>query len=217
MKIVFLDIDGVLNSHQSDLYHNSFSQEFTMEKRLCPIATSNLKELLTIHPDIKIVVSSTWRRSRSIEQLGEILSYYKIDKNVVLSKTNYDGPGEIRGLKIKKWLQDNQHLDISHFVILDDDGDMDEFVNTHHFIQTNSKVGFDYLSLEKALVYFGNYLLSFNDLKAGEQYLLFSKPKDTIYTFDGSGFFYLDEEGQKHQNVFLYPETEKFALVKKKE
>jgi hypothetical protein len=52
-------------------------------------------------------------------------------------------------------------------------------------------------------------------LVVGEQYRLFSKPKQVAYTFDGTGFYYLDDQGQKHDQITFYPESEKFCWIKK--
>lgn len=216
MKLIFLDFDGVLNSRQSEIYYSQFHpHKVTMEERLCPIATSNLLHILKEHPDTRIVVSSTWRRSRSEAVLGEILSRYGIDPSVVIGRTPYHGPGEIRGERIQEWIDSHKEINTTHFAIIDDDADMAHFLGTPHFIKTHNKTGLMYAEVSKILAYFGNYNLNFNQLIAGEQYKLFSKPKQVIYTFNGTGFYYPDEQGQKHSQITFYPETEKFCLLKK--
>lgn len=216
MKLIFLDFDGVLNSRQSEIFYSQFHPDRdTMEDRLCPIATSNLLHILKKHPETKIVVSSTWRRNRTEAVLGEILSRYGINPSVVISKTPYHGPGEIRGLRIQEWFDANPQIKPSHFVIIDDDADMAHFLNTPHFIKTSPKTGLMYSEVATILAYFGDYNLSFNQLVIGQQYRLFSKPQQVLYTFDGQGFYYLGEDGQEHRNIHFYPDTEKFCHVQK--
>lgn len=215
MKLIFLDFDGVLNSRQSEIYFSQTAPDTEMESRLCPIATSNLRHILTEHPDTKIVVSSTWRRSRTEVELGHILSQFGIDPSVIISKTPYYGPGEVRGLRIQEWFDTNPEIKPTHFVIIDDDSDMAHFLGTEHFIKTNSKTGLMYPEVSSILAYFGDYNLKYAQLVQGENYRLFSKPKSTEYTFDGVGFYYLDNNGEKRDNISFYPETEKFCWIKK--
>jgi hypothetical protein len=215
MKLIFLDFDGVLNSRQSEIYYTQFHPDKkTMEDRLCPIATSNLLYILKDHPDTKIVVSSTWRRNRTEAVLGEILSRYGINPEVVISKTPYYGPGEVRGLRIQEWFDTHPEVKPTHFVIIDDDADMAHFLGTPHFIKTSTKMGLMYQEVQSILAYFGDYNLNFNQLTPGSEYRLFSKPKQVAYTFLENEIYYLDEEGVKRK-VFFNPETEKFCLIKK--
>lgn len=215
MQLIFLDIDGVLNSLQSTIYYNQFPDKISMEDRLCPIATSNLKYILDKFPDCKIIVSSTWRRGRTLEVLNQILGQYNIPQ-VVIDKTPYEGPGEVRGLIIRKWMDQNPTLmqSVSDFVIIDDDSDMAEFLSTSHFIKTDSKVGFTWKEVEMIEVKFGGFNLTIEQLTPGKKYHLFSKPHDMVYTFDGKDFFYLDENGIKRSGIFIYPKTELFKQAK---
>ena len=60
MKVLFLDIDGVLNSVE-------FSQKQVRRSLLAdtsqidPVACSKINNLVKTVPDLKIVISSTWR------------------------------------------------------------------------------------------------------------------------------------------------------------
>ena len=94
MKVIFLDFDGVLNSHQSATFWHNRRDQSKWENEMyrdwpgtlkeyiamefCPIALSNIEELVRRIPGVKIVVSSTWRIGETPETLKKILSPSKI-------------------------------------------------------------------------------------------------------------------------------------------
>jgi len=139
MKIIFLDVDGVLNSEESivrhyeafvkengeGVPHEDFTAIFPEEYM------NNLKEIVE-KSDAKIVVSSTWRLgypdSRHWLKLISNLKEYGLDERVIGVTTNIH---DLRCNQIKKWLEDNKELGIDNFLVLDDDSyDMGEFVGT---------------------------------------------------------------------------------------
>lgn len=157
MKVIFLDFDGVLNSHQSaTFWHNKRDQskwenemyaswtgtlrEYIAQE-FCPIALSNLEELVRSVPGVKIVVSSTWRLGETPETLAKILHPSKIVGDAIIDTTpsfrwikgNQELGKATRGHEIQDWL--DRHPEVTHYVIIDDDRDMldsqrDNFVNT---------------------------------------------------------------------------------------
>ena len=161
MLVLFLDVDGVLNSWQSAEYwgRKNLSQE-ELDRCMysfCPIAMSNLNNLCEEFPDLKIVVSSTWRKSRSVAQLQDVLAdngFLYIDR--VVDKTPVLGYDHCRGDEIKDWLSNHPLWVDTHepkeFVIVDDDSDMGELID--HLIQTDARVGFDYLAFLRVSDYF---------------------------------------------------------------
>jgi len=126
MKVIFLDIDGVLNHHTWCL-----GKEF--KKRYCektgydetawfdPSSVDLLNQILK-ETKAEIVVSSTWRYSRNQELLQILFDQVNI-KGTVLDKTPDLGLNKTRGEEIQKWL-DNTTLNIESYVIIDDDFDM---------------------------------------------------------------------------------------------
>ena len=128
MRVLFLDIDGVLNSKQSFIYTNRewckknkpFLKGDKIHKlEFCPIACSNLNYILESIPDLKIVISSGWRIGRELKHLKRILKTYGkiyytdkvIDKTPFISSDN-------RGEEIAEWLKG--HPEVKKFGILDD-------------------------------------------------------------------------------------------------
>ena len=134
MKIIFLDIDGVLNS---ELFYKEKSQDKKckgesklqfygemIDKRCIELLNSIIKDT-----DAQVVISSTWRKGRDISWLQSIFEargfkYKILDKTPVLyfhpdCKTNISVP---RGVEIYQWIKNNPK--VSRYVIIDDDSDM---------------------------------------------------------------------------------------------
>ncbi|GAA5494700.1 hypothetical protein Rhal01_00864 [Rubritalea halochordaticola] len=112
MKVVFLDIDGVLvNGRQIT---PSFDHE----------AVKRLYHLVTSH-EAKVVLSSDWRHTWAPERLSKEIHYQtgveiRID-DATPTKVKDEETGlylaDIRGAEIQAWLDDNE---VSAYVILDD-------------------------------------------------------------------------------------------------
>lgn len=151
MKVLFLDFDGVLNSHQSSTFwHNKRDQskwenemyadwkgtlKEYIAQEFCPIALSNIETLMRRIPGLKIVVSSTWRFGETVDSLKKILYPAKLVADAIIDVTPAiykDGDEVPRGLEIQAWL--DKHPEVTNFVIVDDDDDMehlkDKLVNT---------------------------------------------------------------------------------------
>lgn len=138
MNIIFLDIDGVLNS---TLYHKNplYQQQV---KALEDPTDRHTRQLLSIDPQAvevlngliektgaKIVISSTWRQSNTLEELKAIL-FERGLKAEIISVTPVLHDFNVRGNEIYKWMYENKDLigqpyyEFSTYVILDDDSDM---------------------------------------------------------------------------------------------
>jgi hypothetical protein len=131
MKILFLDFDGVLNTHRNiDPDPEIFS----------PAACANLSKLLSDEPDLVIVVSSAWRHGGK-DYVRNILSKNGIARSRVVGVTGNE-PG-CRGDQIKAWLDAHDELPIESFVIFDDENDMgpvlDRLVKTQSYIGLTSE------------------------------------------------------------------------------
>ena len=145
MKVLFLDFDGVLNSEQSRIFWQNIRDQAAVEEQMktssggileqiamefCPIAISNMEELIRRTPDLKIVISSSWRAARTVEELKDLFKS-KIISNAIIDKT--ESFSNVRGEEIQKWL--NEHPEFTNYVIVDDNRNMlesqkDNFVNT---------------------------------------------------------------------------------------
>lgn len=121
MKIIFLDIDGVLNTGASTLYNlREFPEDSSRENRakFDPMACSNLNYLLETFPESKIVISSTWRKLKSLDELKEIFRMNKIHPDKIIGVTPSLGD---RVKEIHAWCDENG-VDAKETCAIDDAG-----------------------------------------------------------------------------------------------
>ena len=117
MIVLFLDFDGVLNNMDEPDSYMVLSRN----------NVNNLNQLFLEVPDIKIVISSSWRIGNTLSNLKRILrnaGFMFIDSVIGVTPISNDGT---RGSEIKEWLDTNQNID--DFIIIDDDIDVDPFSN----------------------------------------------------------------------------------------
>jgi len=130
MNIIFLDVDGVLNSmnYLQKLYEEKNECYFGFGIPFDPNCLKNLKELVT-QTNSKIVVSSTWRKSeKGIAILLENLKKYELDKSVI-GYTPIFNTNVTRGTEIKAYLSNlKENASKLNFIILDDESDMDKLL-----------------------------------------------------------------------------------------
>lgn len=123
MKIIFLDIDGVMN-------HRNFFERSRLHylQEFCPVSVRNLREIIK-RTDTKIVLSSTWRKNKSLEKIKELFSWYDLDQYIIGKTPVVENA--IRGLEIKEFLSISEAsgFDIESFIIFDDDDDMGEYID----------------------------------------------------------------------------------------
>lgn len=159
MKVVFLDIDGVLSTAKSILEHDdnlalgiSRSCDEDVIKVLDDNAVNNLMTLLE-KTGAKIVLSSNWRTMKSVERLQELFGSRGFGEFIV-DKTS-DSWGASRGEEIQAWLAGQDA--IASFVILDDIDDGITELFPDHFLEcTDIEKGFgDMELLHKAIKLLG--------------------------------------------------------------
>ncbi len=148
MNIIFLDVDGVINSvnnlikvyNETHKSHSGYSYPFDSN------CLENLKELVT-ETKSNLVISSTWRHSqKGMEKLLKVLSEYNLDK-LVIGCTPVLGLS--RGAEIKKYLSESKFDDIINFVILDDDRDMEDLLP--YLVHTDKQVGLTKENVQQAI------------------------------------------------------------------
>lgn len=140
MNVVFLDFDGVLNSHRYMQRIGAFGEPTpTEEEVLDPEAVAHLNRLV-LAVDADVVISSSWRYGRTTEHLTSMLEARGFQGRVVdklpdWSKDELRGlyVAEERGDEIREWLA--KHPEVTAFVVLDDGTDMTA-VAEHH-VQTS--------------------------------------------------------------------------------
>jgi len=179
LKIIFLDIDGVLNSDESLMYHINNKNHETLYDAPYIEHVKNLMHIIN-STGAKLVLSSTWRGSWHLTHLEMLLT-------LLCPKCNFEFVGltprffgKERGEEIKFWLdlvkkddikfQDRTSeyksnymvgyswrkerdksfvFDVKSFVILDDDCDMSGLED--NFVHINNKTGLTFEDAEMAI------------------------------------------------------------------
>lgn len=106
MKVIFLDIDGVLNCQQTIERHNGFIG-------IDPVKVKILNNIIQ-KTGAEIVLSSSWRLDDNWNEVMLKNNIKCIDRTTHL-------PGQFRGFEINAWLVEH---DVEKYAILDDDSDM---------------------------------------------------------------------------------------------
>jgi len=164
MKIIFLDIDGVLNSERSFIggghrskdpqYEGMSYQEKFARCTIDQVACDLVNRLLTEF-DAQIVISSSHRHHfkegpDKVKELQEYMTSLGIKGERVIGYTpELRGP---RGLEIHTWL--DHHPEVETYIILDDSVDMLE-EQQPFFINTDSAVGVSAQDYRRATKLFG--------------------------------------------------------------
>ncbi len=147
MKIIFLDIDGVLNVYCEgrDQFGCTFHTNFV----------ENLRNIID-KTGAKIVISSSWRTD-GLDVMKELWKYRDLPGEVIdVTPDCYDlikeGKFEFydqveRGHEIQDWL--DNHKEVTNYVIIDDDNDMldnqrENFVRTANNMHHDDKVDIGY-------------------------------------------------------------------------
>lgn len=174
MKIVFLDVDGVLNNTEYARYRtqvmgcrSGYGGDF---KEGEPVTKENvgwdpqnveaLNHILHYFPDVFVVISSTWRHYFGLETFNEMFELYGLPDVLIGETADLDEPRPggyvwdryvnqtIRGKEVKAWLDEmNTSMGVDSYVILDDYA---QFLpeQQDHFVQTDPTVG---LTMDDAL------------------------------------------------------------------
>jgi hypothetical protein len=139
-KILFLDIDGVLNSERTCGAFNGRPHSFTGKdlNRFDWVAIGLIRALCRA-TGTAIVLSSSWRYDFTAADVSRALGLNIID---ITPKTN----GRTRGYEVALWLE--QHPHVQQYAILDD---IDAFEATQksRFVKTSDYEGLTYSDYSK--------------------------------------------------------------------
>jgi hypothetical protein len=164
IKVLFLDIDGVLNSHKTQVIWGKLpgvgydgDKGFVEDAHTSDFDAAALVNRLCDATGAYIVLSSAWRIGSNIEQIRTMLVTLGVESPVIGKISQLNGK---RGDQIAHWISEfntpegkarlieQGHLDTEEFqlpfddktviqtyAIVDDDSDMLES-QKHHFVQT---------------------------------------------------------------------------------
>lgn len=144
MKVIFLDIDGVLNSEEFACWCHEFP-DFVREGGSNWVDPNAVKMItfLCEEYDVKLVISSSWRMfdvQSTIDCFKNYRDLTPLCKYIVgVTPRNMDDRiWESRGEEIQQYL--NEHPEVDNYVIVDDDNDMLES-QKDHFVRCNYVFG----------------------------------------------------------------------------
>lgn len=167
MKVIFLDFDGVLNS---EIWYRRRFNEMDMDSIVSkypyyefdPLAMKQLNRIIE-ETSAKVVISSTWRIGRTVEELQQLLNMVGFEGEIIDTTPHFFARGSDndgnkisytvpRGCEIDWWLSETgkfkrinwsieRHKEymekaiVKNYVILDDDSDM-LYTQKEHFVHT---------------------------------------------------------------------------------
>jgi hypothetical protein len=148
MKILFLDIDGVVNCEKTMQRHRG---AIGIDPYMAFLVGNMVQEL-----DLKVVLSSSWRHwDEGVEEINnQVIPIFDKTGREPYIKEEEEAVPKIytqRGREIKKWL--DAHPEVEKYAILDDDTDMlpEQLPN---FFKTSWKTGVTPEIIEKVKNHF---------------------------------------------------------------
>jgi hypothetical protein len=117
MKVIFLDVDGVLNwaatEHRVKVQFDGIMREYV---GFCSVRVQRFNRIVAAHPDAKIVISSSWREL-GLDNVIKLLRDAGLQGDIIDATPIKMGKIS-NGTAIRWWLQ--EHPEVDRFVILDD-------------------------------------------------------------------------------------------------
>ena len=133
MKVIFLDIDGVLNSTQTK---NPRKFLYIVEPEL----VERLKRLVAA-TGAQVVLSTTWR----YDPVGLLAAKHH---GIPFADTTPDFPEKARHDEIRQWIHD--HPGVERFIVIDDE---DDDLDNLPLFQPSDKIGLDQGTADAAAAY----------------------------------------------------------------
>lgn len=132
MKVVFLDIDGVLNNegYLSKVAAGRSSAGIGL-RSFDPDSIDQLNRFLK-ETGASVGISSTWRYMHDIDSFRELFKLSGLPADSIIGTTPKTMEGH-RGQEISGWLR--EHPEVTSYVIVDDDSDMESYQRPR-FVQT---------------------------------------------------------------------------------
>jgi hypothetical protein len=159
-KVIFLDIDGVLNTQD---WHSRMTKDTPRDEfgyAFDPVAVANLARIIE-ETDAVIVISSSWK-FYGVPKLRQMWKIRNLPGTIldITPNTVSDGMllnanleefqlGVCRGNEIKEWLSKHKG-EVSNYVIIDDFDDLLPEQMSHAVI-TNTLIGISESDAEKAI------------------------------------------------------------------
>ena len=144
LKIIFLDIDGVMQS-TSSMIRTRFGGGFLHGEHV------NALNWIIEKTDAYVVLTSTYRVGATIRDIKQAFMDNGVRSDRVVSMTPVLGTN--RGAEIADWLNTRKvkgDYEIEQYVVIDDGNDM-AGINWGMFINTDADYGLTYVEAERAI------------------------------------------------------------------
>ena len=187
-KILFLDFDGVLNNEPTLIQRSKLNYDLELDyisnvpikstsdsyslffNEVCWTNLSAIIKCFNQIPNLKIVLSTSWRNMKTLEEWNYQFSLIEGWNFDIIDKTpqylNCNEMVEIiggfkstncRGKEIQFWLDNNKDM-VDNYCILDDECDM-LIEQQYNFVQTDLNFGFTESDIEKVLKIFNKEVI----------------------------------------------------------
>ncbi|CAL9975594.1 hypothetical protein VPHK567_0197 [Vibrio phage K567] len=161
MKIIFLDIDGVLNNALDADEHKDVELRGEYQGFYSPRCVLLLNEIVQ-KTNAKIVLSSTWRHGLTIDDVNELFTNMNIHAECVgITRDFSEHKWSFRGNEIIDYIQRHKDDQCSSefvyrdYVILDDDTDM-LLWQKNNYINCDPEIGLTDRTVSKAIAVLNN-------------------------------------------------------------
>lgn len=143
MNILFLDVDGVLNSRRTAATYGKYPWKLD-DKEFDGVALEFIKKAC-YELDLKVVISSTWRNVNTVDEFAGAFGV-----NVIGKTPSF--PNQVRGREIEWWLLNNSR--VMKYAIIDDDDDFLE-EQMEFLVRTSNDDGLLFSNMERLYKIFG--------------------------------------------------------------
>ena len=155
MKLIFLDVDGVLNNTQNIKKYRLFfrgKRRLLVDVKPFVYLKKLLKEIEKNNMDIKIVISSSWRVGSIASDWKKLFLHYFNNAEIVIGRTPY--LYKDRGIEILELIEiakEKGHM-IDDYIVLDDDiEDIINHIPNNKVIKINRRYGLTSSDTEQIL------------------------------------------------------------------
>jgi hypothetical protein len=155
MKVLFLDVDGVLNSLNFFTSGRRVkSHDYDPRNQIDPEAVKLLTEIIDA-TGAKIVISSVWRYNHRPGEMQVLLEEFGC-RCQVIGSTPRSTESHARGKEIDAWLTTSGYArrdPVERFAILDDDADMEPHMKK--LVKTSNHCGLERSHVERVIELLG--------------------------------------------------------------
>lgn len=146
MKVLFLDVDGVLNCTYTFQRRHQLSEPLSEAAMCWPLGHLDEQIIPLLNPivertDCKIVLSTSWRLHPRFAELGSWLEGkgFKYPNAIIDRTPSMPMMDNCRGEEVKAWLR--KHPEVRQYVVLDDDCEDIIPVHPKNYVATNGNEG----------------------------------------------------------------------------